>query len=71
MNVRLGIASFAHGHAWSYGCGAKTIPNVTLVGIIDPVANRAQDASKRLGVPVFRNMQALQAEGVHGVAVCS
>ena len=45
--IKIGIMSFAHGHAHSYASTLPTMPNVTLAGIYDDHAERGAAAAQR------------------------
>ncbi len=69
--VRLGLISFAHGHQWSYGWCAKSLPGVELTGVCDPDAGRGRDAAAKLGTGYFATRAALLREAPDAVIVCS
>ncbi|MCE7984018.1 MAG: gfo/Idh/MocA family oxidoreductase [Caldilinea sp. CFX5] len=69
--MKLGIMSFAHGHAYSYAATLPTMPGVTLAGIYDDDLERGQAAAQRYGVPFFTEANALLDQGLDGVMICA
>jgi len=69
--LKIGIMSFAHGHAHSYASALQNLPGVTLAGIYDDNAERGTTVAQRYGVPFFAEAEALLAEGLDGVIICS
>ncbi|MFZ4663372.1 MAG: Gfo/Idh/MocA family protein, partial [Caldilineaceae bacterium] len=69
--IKLGIMSFAHGHAYSYASTLPTMPGVTLAGIYDDDPQRGQAAAQRYGIPFFAEANALLDQGLDGVMICA
>lgn len=69
--VKIGMMSFAHGHAYSYANCLQAIEGVTLSGIYDDHAERGQKAASRYGVPFFATTGELFAQSLDGVIICS
>ncbi|GIV80072.1 Gfo/Idh/MocA family oxidoreductase [Litorilinea aerophila] len=69
--LRIGMMSFAHGHANSYAACLQQVPGVTLAGIYDTEPQRGQDAARRLDVPFYATADELLDQGLDGVIVCS
>lgn len=69
--IKLGILSFAHGHANSYAATLPTMPGVTLAGIYDDNVQRGETAAQRYGVPFFAEANALLDQGLDGVMICA
>lgn len=69
--IKIGIMSFAHGHAYSYANSLQTLPGVSLAGIYDDNAARGQQVAQRYGVPFFAQADELLAQGLDGVIICS
>jgi predicted dehydrogenase len=69
--IRIGILSTAHGHAHSYAGCLQTIAGVELVGVADEDAARGQAFAERHQIRAFDTAEALLAEGLDGVAICS
>src|ERR1700712_5169631 len=69
--IRIGILSAAHGHANSYATGLRQIDGVELVGIADDDTERCHAFAERFGIRAFDSAEALLAEGLDGVAICS
>ena len=69
--IRIGILDTAHGHAHSYAAGLRAIAGVELIGVADDDAQRGQAFAERHGIPAFESAEALLAEGLDGVVICS
>ncbi len=69
--LKIGMMSFAHGHANSYANSLQQLPGVTLAGIYDDNPTRGQQAATRYNVPFFANADDLFALGLDGVIICS
>ena len=60
--LRVGIASFAHGHAYSYAQALANLPDVTLAGVWDDQESRGQEAAKRFETNFMPNLEALLSD---------
>ena len=69
--MRLGIMSFAHHHAESYAHALSTMPGVEFVGIADDNTARGEQLAQQYGAPFYHSYEALLAEQLDGVIVCS
>jgi len=69
--IRIGLLSTAHGHAHSYAACLRAIDGVELVGVADDDAERGRVFAERFGIRVFDSAEALLAEGLDGVLICS
>lgn len=69
--IKIGMMSFAHGHANSYANSLQQLPGVTLAGIYDDDPTRGQRAAARYSVPFFADAHDLFALGLDGVIICS
>lgn len=69
--IRIGMLSAAHGHAVAYTACLGQIGDVELVGVSDDDAARGQAFAEQFGSRYFPSDQALLAEGLDGVIVCS
>lgn len=67
---KIGIVSFAHMHAQSYASALQTL-GVGVAGIHDDDAARGQEQARRFGTHFFADLDALLAENLDGVIVCS
>lgn len=67
---KVGLVSFAHMHAISYANALRTL-GVGVAGIYDDDAARGQEMAARFGGHFFGDLDALLAEGLDGVIVCS
>jgi predicted dehydrogenase len=59
--VRVGIASFAHGHAYSYAAALAEQPQASFAGIWDDQPERGRAAAERYGVPFLAQLNDLLA----------
>jgi predicted dehydrogenase len=71
MTTRIGILSFAHGHAEGYQANLKSIPGVDLVGFSHENPEEGRRFSQEFDVHWFPDHRALLAERLDGVVVCS
>jgi predicted dehydrogenase len=69
--IRIGILSTAHGHAHSYASCVQSLANVELVGVADEDPTRGRAFAERFGIRAFDAAEALLAEGLDGVIICS
>ncbi len=69
--IKIGMMSFAHGHANSYANSLQQLPGVTLAGIYDDDPTRGQHAAARYNVPFFADAHDLFDLGLDGVIICS
>ncbi|BDI29013.1 dehydrogenase [Capsulimonas corticalis] len=70
-NLKIGILSFAHGHAGSYASEIVQRPGVTLAGVWDADAERGQACAKQFGTTFYASEAELLALGLDGVVVAS
>jgi len=70
-SIKIGIMSFAHGHANSYATCLQKLPDVTFAGIYDNDLQRGQTAADQYGVPFFTTANELLALSLDGVIICS
>lgn len=69
--IKIGLMSFAHGHAHSYAAALQQIPNATLAGIYDDNAARGEAAAQRYGTTFFAAVDALLDQSLDAVMICS
>ncbi|NLG80393.1 MAG: Gfo/Idh/MocA family oxidoreductase [Firmicutes bacterium] len=69
--VRIGMVSFAHMHAYSYARAVRAVAGATLAGIADDSEERGQAASRKFGAPYYRDVDKLLAADLDAVIVCS
>src|SRR3982751_4085957 len=69
--MRIGIMSFAHLHAESYVNNLRAIPDVELVGFSDTDPERGRNFASQFHARWFPTHEALLAEQLDGVVVCS
>lgn len=65
------MVSFAHTHADAYADALAAMPDVSLVGFTDDDDVRAAQVQARFGLTRFSDEDALLAEGLDGVVVCT
>jgi predicted dehydrogenase len=69
--IRIGMLSFAHGHANSYAASLAKISGVEIAGIYDADSTRGSEAANRFATPFFAAAENLLAENLDGVIICS
>lgn len=69
--IKIGIMSFAHGHAHSYAHCLQQLPDVTLSGIYDDNTTRGQEAASRYSTTCFADATTLLDQDLDGVIICS
>ena len=69
--VRIGILSFAHMHAYSYAAALAARPDALFAGVWDDDAERGRAQATLYGVPFFDTPEALVAQSLDGVIVTS
>lgn len=69
--VRIGMVSFAHMHAYSYARAVRSVAGATLAGIADDSEERGQAASREFGAPYYHDVDKLFAADIDAVIVCS
>jgi len=69
--VRIGIVSFAHMHAYSYARAVRSIPGAILAGITDDSEERGLAASREFEAPYYRSIGDLLVTDIDAVIICS
>jgi predicted dehydrogenase len=69
--IRIGILNTAHGHAHSYAACLCAITGAALVGVADDDAERGRAFAARFGTHFYASDEALLAEHLDGVVICS
>jgi predicted dehydrogenase len=69
--LRIGMLSFAHGHAYSYAACLQRMDGVAIVGVYDADAARGQAAAARYGVAYHARAEDLLAQGLDGAVICA
>ncbi|MEO0563885.1 MAG: Gfo/Idh/MocA family oxidoreductase, partial [Chloroflexota bacterium] len=69
--LRIGIMSFAHLHAEGYIGNLRNTPGIEYVGMADHDVERGKHYAEVFDSPLFDSYEALLAEGLDGVIVCS
>ena len=69
--LRIGMLSFAHGHAYSYANALTHLPNITIVGIYDDDATRGQAAAAQFATAYYATAESLLDQTLDGVIICA
>lgn len=69
--LKVGMISFAHGHAFSYLQALLAIPEVEVVGIADEVKSRVENILSQHGLSYYDNYKDLLATDIDAVVICS
>jgi myo-inositol 2-dehydrogenase/D-chiro-inositol 1-dehydrogenase len=69
--LKVGMISFAHGHAYSYFNSLLQLPDVRIVGIADGNKSRVAEITERHGIPYYADYKQLLAQDVDAVVICS
>lgn len=69
--LKVGMISFAHGHAHSYLNALLALDTVEVVGIADERHSRVEKVINNFGIPYYENYQDLLAADVDAVVICA
>ncbi|KQX51670.1 Gfo/Idh/MocA family protein [Paenibacillus sp. Root444D2] len=69
--LKVGMISFAHGHAYSYLNSFRAMPNVEIIGIADEIKSRVAEVTTNYGLPYYENYEDLLATDFDAVVICS
>ncbi|RJX38134.1 gfo/Idh/MocA family oxidoreductase [Paenibacillus pinisoli] len=69
--LKVGMISFAHEHAFSYLDALLSIPEVTIVGIADPVPARVAEATGKHNIAYYNDYHVLLEQPMDAVVICS
>ncbi|MBO7742995.1 Gfo/Idh/MocA family oxidoreductase [Paenibacillus sp. MWE-103] len=69
--LKVGLISFAHGHANSYFESLRRMPEAEIIGIADEKHSRVEAVTERYGVPYFPDYRDLLATDADAVVICS
>jgi len=69
--TRIGLLSFAHGHAHSYTESLRRRRDVEVVGVYDTDVARGRLAATRHELPFYATVDALLAQELDGVIICA
>src|SRR4051812_13110591 len=69
--LKVGMISFAHGHAFSYLHSLLALPDVEVVGIADPVESRVSDTVTKHALQYFADYTQLLETDIDAVVICS
>ncbi|PYI53479.1 Gfo/Idh/MocA family protein [Paenibacillus flagellatus] len=70
--LKVGMISFAHGHAFSYLHSLLALPQVELVGIADEVKSRVEEVVGKHGLAYYADYRDLLAQdSLDAVVICS
>lgn len=69
--IRMGMISFAHDHAYSYLHALRNVSDVTVVGFSDSDSERAKVIEREHALTCYRDHHELLAADLDGVIICS
>ncbi|WP_163854129.1 Gfo/Idh/MocA family protein [Paenibacillus elgii] len=69
--LKIGMISFAHGHAFSYLNSLVSMPEVEVAGIADEVKSRVEAVAVKHGIPYFEDYRELLSKDLDAVVICS
>ncbi|MEC0232385.1 Gfo/Idh/MocA family protein [Paenibacillus alba] len=69
--LKVGMISFAHGHAFSYFHALLSLPEVELVGIADPLKSRVDSLLNQHPLSYYEDYRELLAADIDAVVICS
>ncbi|WP_274365825.1 Gfo/Idh/MocA family protein [Paenibacillus thermotolerans] len=69
--LKVGMISFAHGHAHSYFHCLRRMPEVKVAGIADEEKDRVSELAERYDVPYYADYKELLAQDIDAVVICS
>lgn len=69
--VRIGMMSFAHGHAYGYANALQQLPDVEIIGVADTDAERGRTCAKQYDTTFFASYEELLKQDIDAVVVCS
>ncbi|UKS28591.1 Gfo/Idh/MocA family oxidoreductase [Paenibacillus sp. HWE-109] len=69
--LKVGLISFAHGHAYSYLESLRAMSNVDITGISDEIQSRVEKVTTDYGIPYYANYEDLLATDLDAVVICS
>ena len=69
--MKVGIISFAHGHAHGYASALRNIEGVQIVGIADDDQNRGRNAAEKYQTKYFKEYEELLQQDIDAVIITS
>jgi myo-inositol 2-dehydrogenase/D-chiro-inositol 1-dehydrogenase len=69
--LKVGMISFAHGHAYSYLNSLRAMSNVEIIGIADEIKSRVEEVMTNYGLSYYENYEDLLATDLDAVVICS
>ncbi|MBP1039580.1 Gfo/Idh/MocA family oxidoreductase [Vagococcus sp. BWB3-3] len=69
--MKIGMISFAHHHAYSYGDSLAQLPTVEIAGVYDPDHIRGREAAARYQTVYHDDLSSLLASEIEAVVICS
>lgn len=69
--VKVGMISFAHGHAFSYLEGLSKLPQAVVAGIAHPVRSEVEEALQQTGAAYYADYHDLLRTDIDAVIICS
>ncbi|WNQ10757.1 Gfo/Idh/MocA family oxidoreductase [Paenibacillus aurantius] len=71
QQLKIGMISFAHGHANSYLQALVSIPEVKVAGIADENRDRVAKQTEHHGIPYYADYRELLKTDIEAVVICS
>ncbi|MFD0710848.1 Gfo/Idh/MocA family protein [Paenibacillus sp. GCM10027626] len=71
QTLKVGMISFAHGHAFGYLNGLNQISEVKVVGIADENADRVKEVCEKQQIPYYADYNDLLKQDIDAVVICS
>ncbi|WP_127583073.1 Gfo/Idh/MocA family protein [Paenibacillus koleovorans] len=69
--LKIGLISFAHGHAFSYVNSLSKMPEAEIAGIADEVKSRVEGVVQQLGTVYYADYRDLLRTDIDAVIICS
>lgn len=69
--LKIGMLSFAHGHAFSYVAGLRALGGIEIVGVYDDNQERGQQVAQQTNLPLFATADELLKQNLDAVIICS
>jgi myo-inositol 2-dehydrogenase / D-chiro-inositol 1-dehydrogenase len=69
--LKVGMISFAHGHAFSYFDALQALPEAVIAGIADPLYGRVESLVAAHGISYYEDYRDLLETDIDAVVICS
>lgn len=69
--MKIGLMSFAHGHANGYANAIKNLPDAEIISIYDDNVKRGQEAAERYNTTFYEDQEAFLSQEMDAVIICS